>query len=57
MKKKDTRLHIRASSEQMERLEKAAEILEVPAAELVRRAIEDKLSRLAKRYPELAKAA
>jgi uncharacterized protein (DUF1778 family) len=57
MRKKDTRLHLRASSEQMERLERAAEILEVPASEFVRKAIEEKLSKLARRYPELAKAA
>jgi hypothetical protein len=41
----------------MERLERAAEILEVPASEFVRKAIEEKLSKLARRYPELAKAA
>jgi len=57
MKKKDKTLQIRASSEQVNRLEKAAEILDVPASEVVRKAIDEKLSKLARRYPELAKAA
>jgi uncharacterized protein (DUF1778 family) len=57
MKKKDTRLHLRASSEQVSRIEKAAEILEIPSSEFVRKAVEEKLARLARRYPELAKAA
>jgi uncharacterized protein (DUF1778 family) len=57
MKNKDTRLELRATSEQVERLTKAAEILEMPASEFVRRAVEEKLSKLARRYPELAKAA
>lgn len=54
---KDTRLHIRTTADQVERLGKASEILETPASEIVRKAIEEKLSKLAKRYPELAKQA
>jgi predicted DNA-binding protein len=57
MRKKDKTLQIRASSEQMARLEKASEILDIPASEIVRKAIDERLSRLARRYPELAKAA
>jgi uncharacterized protein (DUF1778 family) len=57
MKKKNTRLQVRASKEQVGRIEKAADLLEMPASEFVRRAVEEKLSKLARRYPELAKAA
>lgn len=57
MKKKDTRIYIRATSEQIDRLQKAADLLEMPASDIVRRALEEKLTKLSKRYPELAKAA
>lgn len=57
MKPKDTRLNIRNNSDQMERLQKAADILEMPVSDFVRRAIEEKLEKLSRRYPELAKAA
>jgi hypothetical protein len=58
IKTKDTRLpSVRTSSEQVQRLVRAAEILDTKTSDLVRKAIEEKLTKLAKRYPELAKAA
>jgi uncharacterized protein (DUF1778 family) len=57
MKNKDARLELRASTDQVERLTKAAELTEMTASEFVRRAVEEKISKLARRYPELAKAA
>jgi len=53
MSKKDTRLYIRASGDHKERLNKASEILDTPASQIVREAIDEKLSKLAKRHPEL----
>lgn len=54
---KDTRLHIRTSTEQLQRLMRASELLEMPTSELVRRLIDEKLKQLARRYPELEKRA
>lgn len=56
MKKKDTRLNLRISSEQAERLTKAAEVSEKPASEIVRQAIDRKLAEMARRYPEIQAA-
>ena len=56
MKKKDTRLNLRISTEQAERLNKAAEVSEKPASEIVRQAIDRKLAEMARRYPELQAA-
>jgi predicted DNA-binding protein len=58
MLNKDTRFpSVRTSAEQVERLNRAAELLDKPISELVRRAIEKELATLAKRFPELKKAA
>lgn len=54
---KDTRLHIRTSTEQLNRLARASELLEIPTSEFVRRLIDEKLAKLAKRFPELEKRA
>lgn len=56
MKKKDTRLNLRISAEQAERLTKAAEVSEKPASEIVRQAIDRKLAEMARRFPELKAA-
>ncbi|HEY6244601.1 MAG TPA: hypothetical protein VIX17_11665 [Pyrinomonadaceae bacterium] len=58
MLNKDTRFpSVRTSAEQVERLNRASELLDKPISELVRRAIEKELAALAKRFPELKKAA
>ena len=54
---KEKRLHIRASTEQLERLVLASELLETSMSEFVRQTIDEKLEKLAKRYPELVKRA
>lgn len=54
--KKDSRLHLRVSSEQAARLKRAADVASIPASDLVRRALDRELAKLAKRYPELAAA-
>jgi predicted DNA-binding protein len=56
MNKKDTRLNLRISTEQAERLNKAAAVSERPASEIVRQAIDRKLAEMARRYPELVAA-
>ena len=56
IKKKDSRLYLRVSREQAERLKQAADILSVPASDVVRRAIDRELAKIAKRYPELEAA-
>jgi len=53
MSKKDTRLYMRASSELRERLDKASEVLDTPASQIIREAIDEKLAKLAKRHPAL----
>lgn len=53
MKKKDIRIHLRASSEQAARINTAAIVLDVPASQLIRDAVDEKLDRLAKRIPSL----
>jgi hypothetical protein len=57
LQNKDTRLHIRTSTEQLRRLARASELLDMPTSELVRRLIDEKLEKLSKRYPELEKEA
>lgn len=57
IQRKDTTLQVRASSEQVERLKRAADILSIPASDLVRRALDRELNKIARRFPEIAKAA
>lgn len=57
IQKKDTRLQLRVSTEQTERLKKAADILSVPASDLVRRALDRELDKIGRRFPEVARAA
>lgn len=54
---KDTRIHIRASSDQVKRLAKAAELLDMTDSDLIRKAIDEKLEKLSRRYPELQREA
>jgi predicted DNA-binding protein len=53
MAKKDARIHIRASSELAERLSQASELADVPASQLIREAVDEKLDKLSKRFPAL----
>jgi predicted DNA-binding protein len=61
MSKKDTRLHLRASADLVERLKLASSITDKPTSQIMREAVNEKLTRLAKKYPqhkdELAPAA
>lgn len=54
IKNKNTRFpSVRTSEDQVERLVKAADLLEETTSDLVRRAVEKELARLARRFPEL----
>lgn len=52
MNKKDMRVHIRASSELFERLDLAAELTDKPKSQIIREALNEKLKRIARSYPE-----
>lgn len=57
MKKKNNRLNLRIPDDQMERLNKAAEVLDTTISDFARRLFDKEMDRLAKRYPELARKA
>jgi hypothetical protein len=57
MSKKDTRIFIRADSELVERMERAAEIaFEGNVSLFAREAFKEKIEKLARRHPELREA-
>jgi len=53
MKKKERQLNIKTTELQIEQLNKAAQIIEIPAAQLVREAIKEKLFRLGETSPQI----
>jgi predicted transcriptional regulator len=53
---KDRVIFVRADADLTERLEKAAELLDRPGSQLVREAVNEKLNKLARRFPELKAA-
>ncbi len=55
MKKNDT-LQIRTETQLRERLKATAKVLDIPASQIVREAISEKLARLAETRPELRKS-
>ncbi|HEX7313257.1 MAG TPA: hypothetical protein VF297_05025 [Pyrinomonadaceae bacterium] len=56
MKHKPERIHIRAEDDLKERLRAAAEVVGEPASKIVRDAVNEKLAKLARRYPQLQTA-
>lgn len=58
IKNKDTRLpSVRLSSDELDRLLRAAELEETRPSEFIRKALAEKVNKLSKRHPELAKQA
>jgi len=55
---KDTRLpSVRLTQEELDRLLKAAELAGARPSDFIRKALEEKVNRLASRYPELVRDA
>jgi predicted DNA-binding protein len=56
MKKKETRINVRADESWVARLEEVARFLGRPASQFVREAVSEKIETLAKRKPALREA-
>lgn len=50
---KEKRLNLRTTEEFRERLNRAAKVLDKPASQIIREAIDEKLERLERRHPAL----
>jgi predicted transcriptional regulator len=56
MREKDKRFNVRVDEPWIDRLQRAAGVLDRPASQIVRDAVNEKLERLGRRNPRLAAA-